>query len=286
MKTQRVESVVSKRRALSKLFALLTLGLVAACVTSPLGRQQLKIMPDSQMDAMGVQAFQQMKSSQPIERDSALNAYVRCVAEPIAAVSGSKLTPKQWEVVVFKDQTANAFALPGGKIGVHTGLLRVAKTDGELAAVLGHEVGHVLAGHGNERVSESLVVNLGLAGTVAILSGGQKKNDDRFGLLMAALGVGAQFGILLPHSRDQESEADIIGLNLMAKAGFDPRESVALWKNMIADSGGRAPPEFLSTHPASESRIENLEAKIPKVMPDFERLKASGTIPHCQRPRT
>jgi predicted Zn-dependent protease len=285
MKTQRLGFGLSKRRALSKLFALLTLGVVAACVTSPLGRQQLKIMPDSQMDAMGVQAFQQMKSSQPIERDSALNAYVRCVAEPIAAVSGSELTPKQWEVVVFKDQTANAFALPGGKIGVHTGLLRVAKTDGELAAVLGHEVGHVLAGHGNERVSESLVVNLGLAGTAAILSGGQKKKDDRFGLLMAALGVGAQFGILLPHSRDQESEADIIGLKLMAKAGFDPHESVALWKNMIADSGGRAPPEFLSTHPASENRIENLEAKIPKVMPDFERLKASGAIPHCQRPR-
>ena len=253
-----------------------------ACATSPLGRRQLKLVPESQMDSMGVQAFDEMKKQTPSEKDPALNAYIRCVADPVALVAEPGSRPSDWEVVLFKDKTANAFALPGRKIGVHTGLLRVAKTDGQLAAVLGHEVGHVLAGHGNERVSENLVVNLGLAGTAALLSGGQSKKGNDQGLLLAALGLGAQFGVLLPHSRDQESEADIIGLRLMARAGFDPHESVELWKNMIRDGGG-APPEFLSTHPSSENRIRHLEGDIPKVQGDFEAARAAGKVPDCKR---
>ncbi len=256
---------------------------VAACATSPLGRRQLKLVPASQMDSMGVQAFDELKRQTPVEKDPAWQAYVRCVADPITRVADAHARPSDWEVVVFKDRTANAFALPGRKIGVHMGLLRVATTDGELAAVLGHEVGHVLAGHGNERVSENLAVNLGLAGTAALLSGGPGKKGDNKGLLLAALGLGVQFGVLLPHSREQESEADIIGLRLMARAGFDPQESVQLWRNMIRDAGG-APPEFLSTHPSSENRIRRLESDIPKVQDDFAAARASGKIPTCRRP--
>ncbi len=258
--------------------------LTAACATSPLGRKQLKMMPESQMESMGVQAFAEMKSKQSIERDPEWNRYIRCIALPIAARSDSNLPPEKWEVVLFQDSSANAFALPGGKIGVHVGLLRVAQTDAQLATVLGHEVGHVIASHSNERVSETLAVQLGLAGTAAILSPSGKKNEQNVNLLLAALGVGAQFGILLPHSRGQESEADIIGLKLMARAGFDPRESTTLWKNMIQEAGGRAPPEFLSTHPASENRIKNLESEIPDVMPEFEAVQAAGKTPRCSRP--
>ena len=236
------------------------------------------------MTSMGAQAFKEMKSKETIERDPEWNKYIRCISLPIAARSGSTIPPEKWEVVLFKDASANAFALPGGKIGVHVGLLRVAETDAQLATVIGHEVGHVIASHSNERVSETLAVQLGLAGTTAIFSGEGRKNQDQVNLLMAALGVGAQFGILLPHSRTQESEADIIGLKLMARAGFDPRESTTLWRNMIRDSGGRAPPEFLSTHPASESRIRSLESEIPAVLPDYEALREAGQLPKCKRP--
>ena len=261
------------------------LAFAAACATSPLGRKQLKLVPDAQIDSMGVQAFAQLKQTTQVESSSVLNTYISCIALPLAEIAEPGSKPGDWEVVVFKNTEPNAFALPGRKIGVHTGLLAVAKTDGQLAAVLGHEVGHVLAGHGNERVSENLVVSLGLAATAELLRGGNgaKKGGNK-GLLMAALGLGAQFGILLPHSRGHETEADIIGLRLMARAGFDPRESVALWRNMIQASGGRTPPEFLSTHPASESRIERLERDLPGVLDEFQAARVSGGIPRCVRP--
>ena len=267
---------------LFRVILTLVLVLPAACATSPLGRRQLKLVPAVQMDAMGVQAFTQLKQTTPVESSPALNAYVRCIALPLAELAEPGSKPSDWEVVVFKNAEPNAFALPGRKIGVHTGLLTVAKTDGELAAVLGHEVGHVLAGHGNERVSENLVVNLGLVATAELLSGadGSKKGGNK-GLLMAALGLGAQFGVLLPHSRDHETEADIIGLRLMARAGFDPHESVSLWRNMIRASGGLAPPEFLSTHPASENRIARLERAIPEVLDDYQAALRAGFPPKC-----
>lgn len=253
---------------------------VSACATSPLGRKQLILMPDSQMNQMGAQAFSEMKKNTPRETRSEVIRYVQCIGQRIAAVSGSSLPAEQWETVVFKDESANAFALPGGKMGVHTGLLRVAKTDGQLAAVMGHEVGHVLARHGSERVSESLVTSLGLQATAAILG---DSHSPKKGLLMAALGIGAQFGVLLPHSRTQESEADWIGLKLMAQAGFDPRESAELWRNMMKD-GGKAPPEILSTHPASDRRIRDLEARIPEAMPLYEEAIRRGGASDCRRP--
>ncbi|MCK5859899.1 MAG: M48 family metallopeptidase, partial [Abyssibacter sp.] len=198
---------------------------LVACATSPLGRSQLQLFPESQMAEMGVAAFQDMKQQQPLETSSQTNGYVSCVARAIIAELPEQRT---WEVQVFKDDSANAFALPGGKIGVHTGLLDIAENQDQLATVIGHEVAHVLASHANERVSTSYVASTGLQ--LAQVAAGEPTaaKQQLFGLL----GLGAQVGVLLPFSRTQESEADLLGLDLMAKAGFDPRASIPLWENM------------------------------------------------------
>ncbi len=255
--------------------------IMSGCATSPLGRSQISLVPDAQMNSMGSAAYSEMKTKVHTEVDTPMAKYIQCIARPIAAASNSGIPGDQWEIRLFQDDTANAFALPGGKIGVHTGLLKVAKTDSQLAAVLGHEVGHVIAKHGKERVSQGMLTQGGLVVASAALGeqGGAKNNA-----LMAALGLGAQYGILLPFGRTQESEADLIGLDLMARVGFDPRESVQLWKNMIGDHGGKAPPEWMSTHPASENRIANLQAHFREAMPKYEAAKAAGTSPVCQRP--
>jgi predicted Zn-dependent protease len=254
-------------------------GFVLACATSPLGRKQFLFMGDSQMNTLGSQSFEELKKKTPIERDPKINAYVKCIVSPITQAAQGRLEVPGWEVVVFKDPTANAFALPGGKIGVHTGILPVAKTPDQLAAVLGHEVGHVIARHGNERMSQGELATLVLG--VTDLALGKMEQKDK-GLLMGALGVGVQFGVLLPFSRTQESEADLIGLDLMAKAGFDPNESVELWKNMMAASGGQAPPEWMSTHPSGSTRISNLKAHIPSHLNDYQSAKTQGRTPVCR----
>jgi predicted Zn-dependent protease len=257
----------------------IALGLAWACATSPTGRRQLMLVSDSQMNQMGVQAFQQMKATTRIDRNGSDNAYVQCVARAITSVAGGDT--KNWEVVVFQDPAVNAFALPGGKIGVYTGLLTVAKNDAQLATVVGHEVGHVLARHGAERVSQQVGTQAALTGAGAIAGGGAQGQA-----IMGALGVGAQVGVLLPFSRAQESEADAIGLDLMAKAGFDPQQSVELWKNMKQASGGNAPAEFLSTHPSDVSRIQDLQARMPEALKEYQAAEKAGLRPHCEPPRT
>lgn len=261
----------------SLLFAFICL-IAAACATSPLGRKQLIIVGEGQMNQMGLQSFDQMKKEIPIETNPEINAYVNCVAVPITKVSSSAGV-SSWEIVVFKDASANAFALPGGKIGVHTGMLPVAKSAAQLAAVIGHEVGHVIAKHGAERVSEGL-----LAQGVTTAAGIGFKDKSYQPIILAGLGLGAQFGILLPHSRTQESESDLIGVDLMAQAGFDPRESVELWRNMAIASGGKSPPQFLSTHPSNETRISELQGAVPAALPKYEAVKAAGRAPNCRRP--
>jgi len=259
---------------------LFCLGLsVLSCSTSPTGRKQLLLLPPSQLDQMGAQSFAQMKSQIPQDNDPRTNAYVKCIASALTKEIEGQTDVKEWEVVVFRDESANAFALPGGKIGVHTGILKVAKTADQLAAVMGHEVGHVLAQHGNERVSSTLGAQLSLAAADAILA--NKQNPNRR-TIMAALGIGAQFGVLMPYGRAQESEADMIGLEMMAKAGFNPEDSVELWRNMGAAGGGQ-PPEWLSTHPSHETRISNLQGKMRDVMPFYQQAKAAGKSPNCTR---
>lgn len=241
---------------MKKILTALAITLVlTGCKTSPTGRTQITLYSEQKMDEMGVASFAQMKEQQAIEADKAINSYVRCIADNLIAQLPTEYANQQWEVVVFEDDSANAFALPGGKIGVHTGLLEVAKNQHQLAAVMGHEVGHVIAQHANERVSQNSLLQFGLqASNVALQMGDIQYRDA----IMQGLGVGAQFGVALPFSRSHESEADIIGLELMAKAGFEPQGSVELWQNMAAVSGER-PPEFMSTHPAPQSRIANLK---------------------------
>ena len=251
-----------------------------ACATSPLGRKQLILLPDGQMNALGAQSFDELKAKTPIEKDARTNAYVQCVAQGIVQAlkegPGSGVATS-WEVVVFRDSTPNAFALPGGKIGVHTGILTAAKTPDQLAAVIGHEVGHVIARHGNERVSQGQMAALLMGVSQSALK--NMKAEEK-ALILAGLGAGVQFGAILPFSRSHESEADLIGLDLMARAGFHPEGSVELWKNMSA-SPGASMPEWLSTHPSGESRIANLRSRIPSVMPSYHSAVDSRGRPSC-----
>ncbi|MDT8407224.1 MAG: M48 family metallopeptidase [Methylococcales bacterium] len=253
-------------------FLLLSV-LLSACATSPTGRTQLVFMPDTQLNQMGLQAFDALKKDKPVNRDSGTRQYVQCVAGHLVKQVGGR-----WEVVVFDDSSANAFALPGNKIGVHTGLLKVAQDQHQLAAVIGHEIGHVLARHSNERMSQEMAVSSGMALVQAAAAPQTALGQTAVGLL----GLGAQYGVLMPYSRAHESEADIIGLKLMAQAGFDPNASVQLWRNMATASSSAAPPEFLSTHPSHATRIQQLQQALDSVLPIWQQTKAQGNAPQCQ----
>lgn len=258
-------------RGLSVLAVLLAL---AGCGETPTGRSQLALVPEGLMAEMGGDAFAEMRQTRPIERDPAANRLVQCVARELVAAAETRYPevemPEAWEVVVFDDPSPNAFALPGGRIGVHTGLLRVAETPDQLAAVIGHEVAHVLADHGNERFTQQLGIKAVLL-VVGLVGEGELAGEG----LRQALGLGARLGIALPFSRAHEEEADRMGLAIMATAGFDPRQSVALWRNM-ARAGGGQPPEFLSTHPAHGSRIEALERDMSDAMAAFRNASKTG----------
>ena len=277
--TNRTRSAGTNPPWIRRGMALLLIGsLVAGCATSPTGRSQLQFFPEAQMRSMGVDAFEQMKAEQATIDDGALVAYVDCVAGAIVPHVPEGYGDNGWEVAIFDDEAVNAFALPGGKMGVYTGLLEVAETPDQLATVIGHEIAHVMAEHANERMSTQFATTLGL-GALQVAAGDDPQRQE----LMAVLGLGAQVGIILPFSRLHESEADAIGLNLMARAGFDPRESVALWRNM-ARAGGAAPPEFLSTHPSRDTRIEDLQKAMPRAMYFYEQAREAGRVPGCERP--
>lgn len=258
---------------LKKIFpALLTTCLLSACITSPTGRSQFIFMPDAQIDQMGSRAFDTLKKQKPASNNGRYNQVANCIAGAITREIGGN-----WEVVVFKDKSPNAFALPGNKIGIYAGMIALVDNQDQLAAVIGHEVGHVLAKHSNERASQEMAVNQGLAIVQAVGSPQSALGQTAFGLL----GVGAEYGILMPFSRVQESEADMIGVDLMAKAGFDPRQSIALWQKMEQASQGRQPIEFMSTHPAHATRIQSLEQHMPQAMGLFQQAQAMGKQPHC-----
>ncbi|MFO7529977.1 MAG: M48 family metallopeptidase [Marinobacter sp.] len=254
---------------------LLALVLLTGCQESPTGRNQLALVPDAVMADIGHQSFAQMKQQNPVLDDPRANRLVQCIAgelvEAAAIQYPSAPMPDSWEVVVFTNDTPNAFALPGGKIGVHTGLLRVAENPAQLATVIGHEVAHVLADHGNERLTQELGLKAAL-----FLVGLFTESDIAEDQLQNALGIGAQLGITLPFSRAHESEADLMGLTIMARAGFNPEQSVELWRNM-ARASGEQPLEFLSTHPNHDTRIADLSAR----MESANQLFQSGDSADC-----
>jgi predicted Zn-dependent protease len=247
---------------------------LSACATSPTGRTQFIYMPDNQVDQMGLQSFSDMKSKNPISQNTRYSQFASCVAQAITQQTGG-----QWEVVVFQDDTLNAFALPGNKIGVHTGLINLVDNQDQLAAVIGHEVGHVLARHSNERLSQETAMSTGLSMVQAVSQPQTALGQTALGLL----GVGAQYGVILPFSRVHETEADTIGLDLMAKAGFDPRQSINLWLKMDKASQGGQPIEFMSTHPSHGSRIDNLNQHMNQAIGLQQQAWNSGRQPRCAK---
>jgi metalloendopeptidase OMA1, mitochondrial len=251
---------------------------MSGCETNPYtGRSQFLMTSVSEEMKMGAQAYDQVKSDpkmKPSQDPREIEPVKRVAAHIVEAAKRSKYAEMakqfQWEVTVIKDdKTMNAFALPGGKIAVYTGIFPVAKTEAGLAAVLGHEVTHALARHGAERMSQGQAANIGVQ-VLGAAAGIGTGNAALGQATMAALGAGAQVGVLLPFSRKHESEADYIGILLAADAGYDPRESVHLWERMEKMSGGGGPSEFLSTHPGHETRIEQLKTWMPEAMAIFQ----------------
>lgn len=244
--------------------------LLSGCAKSPTGRNQLKLYSNSQLAEMGSQTFDAMKAEQKVSAKTVENQFVSCVANSISQYVPKSVFSGEWELVVFDDPQINAFALPGGKIGVYTGLLEVTENQHQLAAVIGHEIGHVIAEHGNERMSSSALIGVGMEVTNQVLETNQVANNN---MIMAAIGLGVQVGIQLPFSRTHETEADLIGLDLMAKAGFEPAASIKLWENMSEASGDKRQAEFLSTHPSPESRIKKLRQNMPVASALFAQTK-------------
>ena len=264
-------------RKSQKLFFAAALSLLSACETTPTGRHQLQFLPDRDVAQMGNAAYADIKKKSPTAKDDAVSRYAQCVVRAVTAVVPKPVGGESWNVTVFQDDQVNAFALPGGNIGVYTGLLKAARTPGQLATVIGHEISHVQARHTNARLSTQYAAETTLAVIGAILIG-EHKGDSR--TAMALLGVGTQVGVLLPFDRAQESEADLLGLDYMAKAGFDPHEAVDLWRNM-EKIGGKQPPAFLSTHPAHGKRIEDLQERVPQAMKFYNEAQAAGRRPNC-----
>jgi predicted Zn-dependent protease len=257
-----------------RMFMFFGLGcLLAACATVPLTeRRSLHLVSDSELLSLSVDQYGKTLKEAKLSNDPQKVQMVKRVGEKIAQATADLLKEKgleseiqnyHWEFNLIDDpKVVNAWCMPGGKVAVYTGILPVAGGETGLAVVMGHEIAHAVAKHGNERMSQGLLAQLGGVGLSVALGTNAGLTQDIF---MQAYGVAAQVGVLLPYSRLQESEADHIGLVLMAKAGYDPREAIPFWERMNKEGGSR-PPEFLSTHPAPESRIDNIKALIPEAM--------------------
>jgi predicted Zn-dependent protease len=227
----------------------------------------------------GAKQMQIIREQAPLVQDRATIDYVACVADAIVGTLEGKDAAMYWELAVVNQPDVNAFVMPGGKIVVKAGILSVASNQHQLAAVVGHEVAHVTAHHANERASRGELTNYGVEVLAYILGGGYYNQTQG---AYSALSTASTLGLSNPFSRMQESEADIIGLEYMAKAGFDPRESVELWKNMNAKSETKIP-EFMSTHPSGDTRIESLIDQYPTALALYNEAKAAGREPNCAR---
>ena len=258
-------------------YALIAVSLLASCSKSPTGRSQFAFMSDSRLAEMGAESFEQMKQQTPATKNKQLINFVQCVADEITPNVSKTAHAGDWEVVVFESADINAFALPGGKIGVYTGILKLTENQDQLAAIMGHEVAHVIAKHSNERMSSSQAA-AGIQALAGLALGDQDEQTKKYAL--TGIGLGLQYGVLMPYGRSHEKEADIIGQELMAKSGFDPSAAVDLWHNMAKANKG-APPEFLSTHPSHDTRIDKLTKHLAVTNQMYKQSKQS---PECQKP--
>ena len=241
---------------------------LTGCTTVPVtGRSQLNMMGIGEEMQLGLTSFDQLKKETPISRDAAANALIQKVGHRIAAVAGKDMPNAQWEFVVFESKEVNAFCLPGGKVGVYTGILPITKDESGLATVLGHEIAHAVARHGGERMTDAMLVQGGGQLVGALASSDPKVQQAS----LLAYGVVSKVGAELPHSRLQESEADHIGLVYMARAGYHPEASVAFWQRFAAfnsQQGGQTP-AFLRTHPTDQKRIQQLMTWLPEAKAQF-----------------
>ena len=257
---------------------LIIISFFGGCAEIPLTqRKSLHIVPQSQMLSMSLQQYDKVLKESKLCKDKKKVNMVRRVGKRIARAAeeflrdsglGAEIKNYKWEFnLIEDDKTINAWCMPGGKVAVYTGILPITRNENGLAVVLGHEVAHAIARHGNERMSQSLLASMG---GVALAVALKEKPGRTRQLYMAAFGVGASVGFLLPYSRVHESEADRIGLTLMARAGYDPRGAIPFWERM-SQKGGARPPEFLSTHPAPASRIADLKIHINEALPYYEK---------------
>jgi len=260
----------------------------AACTTNPItGRKELTGLVSPQQELqLGIQSFDQMKKEVPIDRDPADNEMVQRVGKRIAAVASKDMPDAKWEFVVFDRPEANAFCLPGGKVGVYKGILPIVKDDAGLATMLGHEIAHAVSHHGAERISQAELLQ---AGGQLLGQATQGARPITQSLASVAYGIGGQLGYVLPHSRSQESEADHIGLIYMARAGYDPRAAVDFWQRFAAyneQRGGSKTPNFLSDHPVDAKRIQQLQAWLPEAEQQYRAANSSSFTPTGRAPIT
>ncbi|MEO6138777.1 MAG: M48 family metallopeptidase [Luteimonas sp.] len=265
----------------SLLLAVAIATAIGGCTTttSPTGRTQyVGAISQEQLNQLGAQAFAEAKGKTPQTTDARQTGYVRCVVNALVHELPAQWQATGWETAVFVDKEPNAFALPGGKVGVNTGIFTVARNQDQLATVIAHEIGHVVSRHHEERITRQAGAQGALQLVGALL--GSRYGQGAANAAVQGGGILAQTGFLLPGSRAQESEADVVGQQLMARAGFDPREAVNLWQNMIA-AGGNRQPEWLSTHPDPQSRLGELRGRAVGLVPTYEQARAAGRKPHC-----
>ncbi len=239
--------------------------LIVACVSTPeSGKQAFIMISPGEEASMGKQAFGEILQKEKESTDTRLVAITKRVGERLAV--NTTMPDLEWEFKLFESDQMNAFALPGGKTAAYTGLLKVCGNEAALAAVMGHEIAHVTARHGAQRMTQQQAISVGMQMATGLAGPGRE-------MILGALGVGVQYGIQLPFSRGNEAEADQIGLVYMARAGYDPNEAVRFWTRFSQMKQGAQPPEFLSTHPADATRIANLKRHLPKALAEYKNAK-------------
>jgi predicted Zn-dependent protease len=243
---------------------------LSGCYTVPItGRTTFNMVTQAEESQLGLQAYEQAKAQTPLLNNAAVSERVSRIGEKIAKVSA--FPEWDWEFVVFDDpDTPNAWCLPGGKVAVYSGLLPYAKTDGELATVMAHEISHAIARHGAERMSQEMVKAAGAAVV------GETVGPEYVETAKVVYGIGSDLFVMLPYSRKHELEADRIGLIYMARAGYNPNEALTFWERFSKAGTGDKPPEFLSTHPADENRIFQLKNLLPEAMEEYNKTKETG----------
>ena len=248
-------------------FILLILLIIYACATTPVSnRSSLILIPKSQEISLGKQSYKQILKKEKESEDVQLNKIVLRAAKRIIAVS--HMPKLDWEIKLIESDQKNAFALPGGKIAIYTGILSVAKNEAGLATVISHEIAHVIARHGAQRMTQQMLLQGAMIG-----AGLSMKNKTQRNLILTALGVGVLYGFTLPFSRSHESEADQIGLIYMANAGYDPNEAIKFWKRFSQVKDKKGPPEWASTHPADTTRMRGLKRYLSRAKYDYQNVK-------------